>query len=381
MIRRNRRSKKRRGTIIVLAAFMMIVMMAVLAFAIDLGTLYVARGELQRCADASAIAAAWELIDEEALSGGSDPFAIESNARSRASQFARLNPVLLRSPALSREDVQVGYLANPLSASSTMDLSGEHPANAVRVLVRRTREQNGSIGFVFGRALGLDSAGVQVEATAALLDSFGGFQAPSDGSNLGFLPFALDYQTWFKMMEQHVGEDEWTWDSERQRVAPGGDGILEVDLYPHGTGSPGNRGTVDIGGTNNSTADIARQILYGLSANDLEFHGGKLEFDEEGKMYLNGDTGISAGIKDELEAVKGRPSIVPLFDHVESPGDNATYTIVGLAGVRIVRVRLVGPNSQKQVMVQPAIVVTKGGIARPGASNASFVYSPIRLVK
>ena len=31
---------------------------------------------------------------------------------------------------------------------------------------------------------------------------------------------------------------------------------------------PGNRGTVDFGETNNSTADISRQILYGLNDDD-----------------------------------------------------------------------------------------------------------------
>ena len=61
-------------------------------------------------------------------------------------------------------------------------------------------------------------------------------------------------------------------------------------------------GTVDIGGANNSTSDLARQIREGMSAEDmadLASSGRSLEF-TEGKLTLNGDTGISAGVKDDL---------------------------------------------------------------------------------
>ncbi len=51
-------------------------------------------------------------------------------------------------------------------------------------------------------------------------------------------------------------------------VSQGADQIREVNLYPQGCGVPGNRGTVDIGSNNNSTADIARQIVEGVSEAD-----------------------------------------------------------------------------------------------------------------
>jgi hypothetical protein len=71
-------------------------------------------------------------------------------------------------------------------------------------------------------------------------------------------------------------------------------------------GSPGNRGTVDIGGSNNSTNDIARQILHGISAQDLQALGKPLNISSQGTMTLNGDTGISAGVKDELKSIIGQ---------------------------------------------------------------------------
>src|SRR5690606_12049527 len=122
--------------------------------------------------------------------------------------------------------------------------------------------------------------------------------------------------------------DDWTWNAANETISAGSDGVLEVNLFPQGTGSPGNRGTVDIGSSNNSTADIARQIVHGISAQDLAHHGGRLEFDEDGELELNGDTGISAGVKDELASIRGEPRLIPIFSKVVGPGNNAQYTIV-----------------------------------------------------
>jgi hypothetical protein len=164
-------------------------------------------------------------------------------------------------------------------------------------------------------------------------------------------------------------------------VTAGSDGLVEVNLFPQGTGSPGNRGTVDIGSCNNSTADIARQILYGISPADLVYMGGSLQFDSTGKLVLNGDTGISAGVKDELASIKGQPRIIPIFSAVSGNGNNAMYTIVKWQGIRIMNVKLTGSMSQKNVMIQVAPVMAKGSIPSPTTGTSSYVYSPVVLVK
>jgi Flp pilus assembly protein TadG len=375
-----RRRQTRKGNVVVLAAFLMVGMMGFLAFAIDLGVVCVARDELQRTADASAIAATWELIDEEALSGYGNPL-LTSNARARADEYAAMNAVLMSYPQLADDDVQVGYLADPTDPNGQMDTTGLYPPNAVRVTVRRTATQNGTVPLLFGRAMGMAETSVSANATAAMYTSFKGFQTPSNGSNLGILPFALDWQSWNDLVENNVGTDNWTWDADDGVVRSGPDGIKECNLYPQGTGSPGNRGTVDIGSSNNSTADIARQIKDGVSPADLNYHGGKLELDESGQLTLNGDTGISAGIKDELASVMGEPRIIPVFTQVQGPGNNAMYTITMFAGVRIMEVQLTGKNTSKKVLIQPATVVTLGGIPGSSSGTSDFVYSPVRLIR
>jgi hypothetical protein len=361
----------------------MVMMVAFVAFAVDVGYLFVMRGQLQRSADAAAMAAAWELVDPAGPVGGSSAEQLATSARSFAETYAALNPICNQSPGLASDDVEVGYMANPSDPAAVLlpTPAGSKP-NAVRVRVQRTAAQNGRAPLFFARLLGHDSAGCAGEATAALLYNIGGFKVPSDESNLGILPFALDIDTWNNLVNHDIGTDGYKY-TDGSGVTAAADGILEVNLFPQGTGSPGNRGTVDIGGSNNSTDDICRQIREGISPADMQDlydSGHTLQPDATGKFILNGDTGISAGTKDDLTLIIGEPRMIPLFSEVNEPGNNAEYTIVGWAGVRVMYVKLTGSMSSKKVMVQPCNYVTKGGIPST-TGGSSFIYSPVWLVR
>jgi Flp pilus assembly protein TadG len=370
---------RRRGNIIVLSAIMMVMTAAFVAFAVDLGSLYVARCELQRAADAAALSAAWDLVDNSELAGTPDVLALENAARTSAANFASKNTVLGCTLSVPTSDIQVGYLSDPTDPSSTMSFSSTNAPNAVRVSVRRTTVQNGPISFGFAKVLGIFSEDLEAEATAALLTNIAGFRAPGDGGNLGILPIALDDTTWNSLLAGD-GSDNWNYDQITQTVIPGSDGIKEVDLYPQGTGSPGNRGTVDIGSNNNSTEVLSRQINDGVTESDLTHHGGELKFDSNGKLYLNGDTGISAGIKDDLASIIGQPRTIPIFTQVQGPGNNATYTITKFVGVRVLEVKLTGSQSSKRVIIQPAAMIARGAIPATDGTHSDFMYSPVWLV-
>jgi Flp pilus assembly protein TadG len=377
----NRRpNARRRGNIVVMTALLMVGLVAFLALAVDVGYLYSVRAELQRSADAAAIAAAWELIDKDGAAGQQNATTLSSNAKSKATQFASLNHVGSCSPGLASDDVVVGYMANPSDPSDPLIAtpSGTLP-NAVQVRVQRTNAQNGQVSLFFAKALGDDQAALEAQATAALVSTFVGFEAPADGTNLGMLPFALDEDTWNGLTT--YGTDSWSYNPDTKAVTAGCDGIKEVNLYPQGTGCPGNRGTVDVGGSNNSTADIARQIVQGVSESDLSHHGGSLRFGEDGILHLNGDTGISAGVKDELASIIGKPKIIPIFRSVVGPGNNSDYSIVKFVGVRVLDVKLTGSMSSKRVMIQPCNVVAKGGIYQQGATSSQYIYSPVWLAR
>ena len=373
---------RRRGTVAVLTAFLLIALLAMVALAVDIGYLLVARDQLQRSADASAMASAWELVDPNGPTRRVDYAQLTSKVQQVAGQYAALNPVLKTSPALGTSDVTLGYVANPTDPTSPLQSINYGSPNAVQVTIRRTSQQNGEVPLFFAKVLGIDKAAVKAQATAVLINSIAGFQAPADGSNLQLLPFALDEPTWNNLVQWGDGNDNFRYNADTKTVSPGSDGIREVNLYPLGTGAPGNRGTVDIGSSNNSTADLSRQIVNGISPQDMtHFPNSKLEFDARGELSLNGDTGISAGVKDELTSIIGKPRIIPIFRAVSGPGNNAQYTIVQFGGVRVLDVKLTGSMSSKRVIIQPCNIVAKGSIpsAQPGSSH--FVYSPVWLAR
>ena len=168
----------------------------------------------------------------------------------------------------------------------------------------------------------------------------------------------------------------------RSKSLPGTDNIKEINLYPQGTGCPGNRGTVNIGTSNNSTAQHLQLYRNGLSEADLAFHGGELKLDAERPPLPQRRPRDTAGVKDDLASIIGQPLILPIFDQVTGNGNNATYRIVGFVGVRILYVKLTGSPSQKTVVIQPAAIVTSGTIpSSSGTPSSYYVYSPAVLVK
>ncbi len=383
----------RRGVIVPLTALMMVFMLILVALAIDTGYMLVARTELQESADAAALAAAVELVDNEALVGKPDLTDEIGLARSLAVQYAALNKVRNAPPVVDPNssnstsgDVVIGYLANPSDQSQVIDTTQMQQANAVQVTVRRTASQNGEVGLFFSRIFGKDSQAIQATATAAIMKSFSGFKTPDDGSNLPLLPIALKVDYWNDMLAGK-GPDQLSWDPDKGMVGHKGDNILEINLYPESTTSPGNVGTVDIGTGDNSTSDIARQILDGVTPADIAaLPNGDLAFNSNGELSLNGDTGISASIQKQLWDIRGQPRMIPLYKSVVGPGDNATYTIVAFVGIRILDVDLTGNKINKRVTIQAANVQTKGGIGGNGGvggngGNSTYVNSYVWLVR
>lgn len=374
----------RRGAITVLAAFFSIVALAMVAFSVDVGYILSSQQELQRAADAAALAACWDFGGE--IAEDEDDNVAMIAGRDAAADYAGLNKVagkgLLVDSNVSNTttgDMVFGEIPDLYAANASPDPNGVGQYNGVRVRLRRDQTLNGQVGLFFARIFGRTGQGLEAEATAGFLRHVAGFEAPYDGSNLKILPFALDEDTCNAMLAGNA-DDHYCYDAESGSISSGPDGLPEVNLFPQGTGAPGNRGTVDIGSANNSTSDIARQIVYGISASDLSYHNNRLVLDSTGELELNGDTGISAGVKDELASIIGEPRMIPVFSQVHGPGNNAQFTIVHWIGVRIVGVKLTGPMNKKHVTIQPAACITLGAIpGDPGDSDR--IYSPVVLVQ
>ncbi len=376
-------AKRRKGAAIILAAFLMSVLVSILALSIDIGYIAASKAEASRTADAAALAGAWQILDS--AQQNRDSCDLQDDVNSSALNMASLNAVCNAAPTLSvsgqNTDVTLGYLAS-LNSSAAIVSNSDNPYRAVRVRVRKNQSSNGQVPLFFARFFGQTGRDLSVESTAATALQIKGFNSPATGAGgLNLLPFAIDQQTWNAMMEGG-GSDNYRFNASGSSVTGGSDGVNEVNLYPQGTGSPGNRGTVDIGKANNSTADLSRQIVYGISQQDFTDLGKVLVLDGNGTMTLNGDTGISAGVKDELASIIGQTRIIPVFSSVTGNGNNATYTIVRWVGVRIMAVKLTGSMNSKYLIVQPAPVIARNAVAGDMSRVWSdSIYSPVVLVK
>ncbi len=376
----------RRGAVAVLVAILLIPLLGMVAFSVDIGYIKVVQSELHSAADAAALAGVSQLLDRNLLQGNAgNGLAGETAARNEAIRIAGLNSAGNVSLSLDRNDVNdpagdvvLGHLDNPGNLSEPLHTS-RRPFNSVQVRTRRTNARNGPVNLFFARVLGCEKVGIEATATATYEDGIRGFRIRSTGPQTAkLLPFALDVDTWNSLMAG-TGPDNWSYDPKTKIPVPGSDGIRETNLYPLGGGSAGNFGTVDIGNPNNAVGDIERQIREGPNQSDFAQIGGELKLGPDGTLPLQGDTGLSAGFKNALLAVRGEPRIVPLYrPPVVNSGNRAVYTIVGFAGVVITDVKLTGAMADKYITVQPEYVIDETALGG-GPQTSRFVYRPLRL--
>jgi hypothetical protein len=399
-----------------------------LAFAIDLSYWAVVHTEAQTAADSAALAGAAKLFDPDTLSSGLINGALINlqngadveNAREEAQFYASLNKAGGLNLELKNSDIDIGYLADPsdhdsFNDSGELDYSGwpARPYNAVRVRIHRDAvHSGGSLQPFFSRVIGGGEMEVLATATAVYeMGSIEGFQIyPGGPQNSKLLPFGMYKPAWDALLAANtVGQvpiimpdgstqmmeitDDFTVDPDKHD--PSGvtgsdegngqsrpDGIKEIKLYPNSDLTPGNFGTLDIGNHDNSSNDIKRQILYGPNKADFDAIGGGLFATPDDPLDLNGDTGISAGFKEELRSIIGQDRIIPVYTQVVNPGNNAEFTIVTFVGITIVDVELTGANKLKHVTIQPRFVFDGTIKDRPGVFKSELLVSrPVQLVR
>jgi hypothetical protein len=174
----------------------------------------------------------------------------------------------------------------------------------------------------------------------------------------------LDTVTWQAMMTG-TSTDQYTYNSSTNTVTSGADGIYESQLYPVSSGSPGNWGTIKVGVSNNSTSTLGAQIRYGITPGQLAtFPNSTIQLDSTQtppSITFGGNPGISAGIKDDLTAIIGKPVVVPIYDINGGNGNNAWYRVIAFQPARILSVSFQG--NPKYVIIQPCLINDPTAIA------------------
>lgn len=380
--------KTRRGSILPLAAACMTMTLGFVAFTVDIGYIALTKTQLQNASDAAAIAAGSQLIEGLGIGAPLTSSQVASNGRATAVAVAAANRAGDRNSVYisATNDVQFGQRMWNAGTASWQENWGVAPYNMVRVTAHRDQVPSGStpppgnqpLPLFFATVLGTGSAQLEVSATAALLPAVGYRLLSNSAATSPILPIAFDLPSWNALLAG-TGSDNYSYNAVTGAVTSGPDGIKEIDLYPYGNQAltPGNRGTVNLGPPNNSTAILNRQIQYGLNASDLAYFNGFVRTDQ-GALLLKGNPGLSAGIKSSLTAIIGQPRVLPIFTSVTGQGNNTTYTVSQMVGIRILNVNLTGGS--KSVVAQPAIVVDSSLFSGTSTSTNQNIYAPLQIV-
>lgn len=156
------RLRGRRGNVLVLSALMMVALFGMLAFAVDTGFVLHMRTEMQRTADACALAAAEKLPSQAEAAAVAFAVALQ-NGWSPGVYIGAGDE--MHGSDLDPTTVEFG-LWNRDTATFTTPTPSGRSTNAVRVTLRRTEASKNPLGLFFARVLGTTHSDVSASATA-----------------------------------------------------------------------------------------------------------------------------------------------------------------------------------------------------------------------
>jgi len=162
--------KDKKGFALVYVALLIPVLFGFVGLAVDVGHLYVVRGELQNAADATALAGAWSLYRDPS-NPGALPTLDWERARTAAINFVQENKS--GGTALADATIEVGYWPplNPADPLSTVSTSPSQ-VPAVRATISRSAGNNGGpVGLFFMKILDPTKVSAPVSSRPAVATS------------------------------------------------------------------------------------------------------------------------------------------------------------------------------------------------------------------
>lgn len=303
--------RQRRGTAALLVCILLVPLLGLLAFSVDYGFILFVKTDLQRVADQAAVASVRDLMPDQF--GNQDV----ERVRDRIREYVQMN--LGSDFGVVDSDIEIGRF-DPATIYGSIQLLDTGILDTVRVTLRRNNFANSSVSLYFARLFGDDEADVSAQATAVLQ------RARYLGPGTSVFPFSIERRAW-----NSLGQGE--------TALIYGSGRIENE---DGELIPGNWGTLDIGPRSNSSSALSEQILNGLSQNDLNsLHSqGAIPtpdyIDGAADIELNGETGLSAGLKHAVSDVEGNMRVAPIFKKTSSFGGSLMYEVVGWTAIEVV---------------------------------------------
>ncbi len=384
------RSDKRRAVAAALVLITLPVLIAFAALTIDVGALYNTRADLQRAADAGALAGVSALTSDTMMqyrttSNEALFYDVTSSATGEVNYFSAQNPSLgSNTMYIESGDISSGWL-DLTSSTSPLQVAappGDFP-NAVQVVARRTTGGlNGPLDFFFSPIFGNATSDISATAVAVFDDRVIGFDPESGPGYL--VPFTMNDNIF--QAELAGGSDTYQYDSGTDSVSTGSDGVGEINLYPYNL-APGNFGLLNIGTANQGAPAMRAQIEDGVTGADLQAEIGTDDltfFDSGGNPVsydVTGNPGLTVSLRSSVEARIGDVVAFLLHNQVTAQGSNSVYTITEIRFGRVMNIQLTGPPSGMGLWIQPTTYAGSGVIVGPEAPSSGGVAGRLVLAR
>lgn len=384
------RPLRRKGTLVPVVAAALLVILAVLALVVDKLWLDAVRSELRGAAEASALAGARGLADDDRLKPDHPPDALARGAAWMASTMAGRSIVAGRPLELEMDrDVTVGTYAVSATTGERELLTNVADPRTVVVQPAFLKSRNNPLVLLMRGLHGPDVAEMAHRAEASVDNHVWGVRPVGDTS-VPALPLAILHRettdanrpSWATEIDKREGGDRYGFDLETRRIIESADGIPEMELIAGPVAGDGRKSNLALLGLGNelSSQQIAVQCAKGLSANDLERIGGEL-CPARSPFTMGAKHSVSSDELNALEALRGEARIVLLYSEIgggmATGGSVARVRCEQLVAIRLVAVRRNGAGVAK-LIVQPAVVATRTAVRTSDEStddNAALATS------
>ncbi len=165
----------------------------------------------------------------------------------------------------------------------------------------------------------------------------------------------------------------------------GPNGQPQLQVYPYDMNTPGSFGLLDVGPPQNNAPAFRSWIDNGETPNDISYllNNGLLPVAPAAPESWKCGPGLKSTLLTNFQSVLNEPNLIPLFVPAQTTptyvaetgtGQNATYAIVGFAGIMISQASGNG-NANMTICIQPCATIDPTSIiknaspARPSQPN------------
>jgi hypothetical protein len=412
---------RRSATVAPLAALLMTFLTGMLAFSIDIGYICYVQGELQDAADAAALAGAEQMQNffVAFYSPGADQQSIYSTVTTNTSsssspiptaqQYAYYNQAGGVNVKVPPPDISFSYYNGSTFSSPSLT----YFPNTVTVITRRDNTggpvwTNGPLGLFFGQIFGISNVSLTATASATIYNGVmtgmtstppyttsgtSSSTTPTITINSSALPVALDINVWGNYASGNFVFTSGEFVSSpspyltSNNITAGSNGLPQLQVYPSNTNTPGNFGLIDLGPPATNAPAFRNWIDDGVTANDISYltSNNLLPVSLSDPANWTVGPGLKNTLLSNFQSVMGLPNLIPLFQPYQaynplltppyiaanSQGSNATYAVVGFAGVTISEADGNGAPGMT-IAIQPSAIVSPTAIIPNPLPAATF---------